>query len=244
MASEIRVPTLGESVTEATVGQWLKKSGEAVSADEPIVELETDKVSVEVPAPESGVLADISVKEGETVEVGALLGIVDATASVDASAKPAETKPSSAATSTMQASGKIVDVVVPSAGESVTEAGVGDWLKKVGDPVSADEALVELETDKAAQEVMSPATGKLVEIVADTGATVEVGAILARIEEGAAGGETQPAHETNSGTEAATAKSTGMPAAPSAQKMMKEKGMDPSSVSGSGKRGQILKKMS
>lgn len=76
MAVEIRVPTLGESVTEATVGQWFKKPGEAVAADEPIVELETDKVSVEVPAPVAGTLSDISVGDGETVEVGALLGSI------------------------------------------------------------------------------------------------------------------------------------------------------------------------
>jgi len=74
MASEIRVPTLGESVTEATVAQWLKKEGETVAVDEPIVELETDKVSIEVPSPSAGVLSQISVADGETVEVGALLG--------------------------------------------------------------------------------------------------------------------------------------------------------------------------
>ena len=74
MATEIRVPTLGESVTEATVAQWFKKPGDQVTADEPLVELETDKVTVEVPAPVSGVLGEIMVKDGETVEVGALLG--------------------------------------------------------------------------------------------------------------------------------------------------------------------------
>ena len=74
MAIEIRVPTLGESVSEATVGRWFKKAGEAVNADEPVVELETDKVTVEVPAPAAGVLAQINVAEGETVNVGALLG--------------------------------------------------------------------------------------------------------------------------------------------------------------------------
>ncbi len=76
MATEIRVPTLGESVTEATVGQWYKKAGEAVSIDEPVVELETDKVTIEVPAPKAGVLSEIAVGEGETVEVGALLGAI------------------------------------------------------------------------------------------------------------------------------------------------------------------------
>lgn len=85
MATEIRVPTLGESVTEATIGQWYKKVGDAVNADEPLVELETDKVTVEVPAPSSGVLSEIIAQEGETVEVGALLAALDAGASAGAS---------------------------------------------------------------------------------------------------------------------------------------------------------------
>src|SRR5690606_8678697 len=76
MSTDVRVPTLGESVTEATIGQWFKKVGEAVKADEPIVELETDKVTIEVPAPVSGVLEAISVAEGDTVEVGALIAAI------------------------------------------------------------------------------------------------------------------------------------------------------------------------
>ncbi|HMB48362.1 MAG TPA: 2-oxoglutarate dehydrogenase complex dihydrolipoyllysine-residue succinyltransferase [Afifellaceae bacterium] len=76
MATEIKVPTLGESVTEATIGQWFKKEGDAVARDEPLVELETDKVTIEVPAPSSGTLQSISVKDGETVAVGALLGVL------------------------------------------------------------------------------------------------------------------------------------------------------------------------
>ena len=76
MSEKIVVPTLGESVTEATVSKWLKSVGESVSSDEPLVELETDKVNVEVPSPLSGTLSSIKVKEGDTVEVGALLGFV------------------------------------------------------------------------------------------------------------------------------------------------------------------------
>ena len=94
MTTEIRVPTLGESVVEATVGQWFKQAGEAVAADEPLVELETDKVTVEVPAPAGGVLSEIVVKEGDTVEVGALLGAITAGegATPTPSTKPAEPK--------------------------------------------------------------------------------------------------------------------------------------------------------
>src|SRR5215475_12417479 len=87
--AEIRVPTLGESVTEATIGKWFKKPGEPVAVDEPLVELETDKVTIEVPAPAAGVLADIAVKDGETVAVGALLGQIKEGAGAPAAAKPA-----------------------------------------------------------------------------------------------------------------------------------------------------------
>ena len=86
MATEIRVPTLGESVTEATIGKWFKKQGDTVAADEPLLELETDKVTVEVPSPAAGVLAEIAAKDGETVGVGALLGAIDGAAG----AKPAK----------------------------------------------------------------------------------------------------------------------------------------------------------
>ena len=89
MSNQILVPSLGESVTEATVSKWLKQVGEHVNADEPLVELETDKVNVEVPSPLNGTLSSISVKEGDSVEVGALLGIV-----ADGKSKTKETKKS------------------------------------------------------------------------------------------------------------------------------------------------------
>src|SRR6187399_313691 len=88
--ADIRVPTLGESITEATIGKWFKKAGDAVAADEPVVELETDKVTIEVPAPAAGVLSEIAVKDGETVAVGALLGQIKEGAG-------APTKPAAAA---------------------------------------------------------------------------------------------------------------------------------------------------
>src|SRR5271166_4268241 len=97
--TEIRVPTLGESVTEATIGKWFKKAGDAVAVDEPLVELETDKVTIEVPAPAAGVLTDVAAKDGDTVAVGALLGAIKegaGAASTKAPAKPAEAAPQAA----------------------------------------------------------------------------------------------------------------------------------------------------
>ena len=94
--AEIRVPTLGESVTEATIGKWFKKPGDTVAVDEPLVELETDKVTIEVPAPAAGVLSDVAAKDGETVAVGAVLGQIKESADAKAQPKPAETAPKAA----------------------------------------------------------------------------------------------------------------------------------------------------
>jgi 2-oxoglutarate dehydrogenase E2 component (dihydrolipoamide succinyltransferase) len=210
MATEIKVPTLGESVSEATVAQWLKKKGEAVAADEPLVELETDKVTLEVNAPASGVLSEIAVEEGANVEVGAVLGAIEEGASA-APAKeekkaeaPKEEKKAEAPTAAPKeekkaaatasnGSGKTVELPVPTLGESVSEATVASWLKKEGDSISADEPLVELETDKVTLEVNAPVAGKLSSIKAKEGETVEVGAVLALIAEGASGAATAPA---------------------------------------------------
>jgi len=133
------------------------------------------------------------------------------------------------------------EIRVPVMGESVTEATVGQWLKQVGEAVKMDEPLVELETDKVAQEVLAPKNGVLTEIVTPDGETVEIGALLAMFEEGAAG--TASAAPAEKAAPAATPvpaeKSTEMPASPAAQKMMTEEKL--SDVAGSGKRGQVLK---
>jgi len=247
MSVEIRVPTLGESVTEATIGQWFKKPGEAVRADEPVVELETDKVTIEVPAPAGGVLEAISFAEGETVEVGALIGAI----ADGAQAAPTEQRQNKQETSeaSMASDDKNdaapVDIVVPVAGESVVEADVGEWFKKIGDRVELDEAIVELETDKAAMDVSSPVAGTLIEISAESGETVEVGALLARVQPGeggvAAAVASAPAPVAVVPEAAPAVGGTEMPPAPSAAKMLQEKNIDANDVAGSGKRGQVLK---
>ncbi|AEV35130.1 Dihydrolipoamide acetyltransferase [Pseudovibrio sp. FO-BEG1] len=238
MATEIRVPTLGESVTEATIAQWFKKPGDAVNADEPIVELETDKVTVEVPAPVAGKLESIDVKEGDTVEVGALLGAIAEGAAGAAAAPAAKAEP--AASAAPAAAAETIEVLVPSAGESVTEAEVGEWSVKVGDVVKADDILVELETDKAAQEVPSPVAGTVVEIAQATGATVEPGNLLCKIAKGE-GAAVAAAAAQAAAAPAPAVSGSSMPPAPSAAKMMAEKGLSADQVAGSGKRGQVLK---
>ncbi|TNF60808.1 MAG: dihydrolipoamide succinyltransferase, partial [Rhodobacteraceae bacterium] len=179
MTTEVRVPTLGESVTEATVATWFKKPGDAVAVDEMLCELETDKVTVEVPAPTAGTMGEIVAAEGETVGVNALL----ATIQEGKGAPRGEAPAARAEKAAPAADAAPVDVMVPTLGESVTEATVSTWFKKEGDTVAQDEMLCELETDKVTIEVPAPAAGRLAEIVAKEGDTVGVNALLAQIAE-------------------------------------------------------------
>ncbi|MFG1806501.1 2-oxoglutarate dehydrogenase, E2 component, dihydrolipoamide succinyltransferase [Streptomyces sp. NPDC049040] len=209
MAVSVTLPALGESVTEGTVTRWLKAEGERVEADEPLLEVSTDKVDTEIPSPASGVLAAIKVAEDETVEVGAELAVIDdgsgapaaapaapaAEPEPEPAAAPAQAAPSTeaaapapaptaeAAAGTSGASG--TDVVLPALGESVTEGTVTRWLKAVGESVEADEPLLEVSTDKVDTEIPSPVAGTLLEILVEEDGTAEVGARLAVI--GAAG---------------------------------------------------------
>ena len=229
MTTEIRVPALGESVTEATIGKWFKAQGESVAADEPLVELETDKVSVEVPAPSAGVLSAIVAQEGDTVEVNALLGSISGDgAAVGGTEVTVED----------EASGGDVEVLVPASGESVTEADIGEWLKSVGDAVAQDEPIVSLETDKASMDVPAPVAGVLKEIKANAGDTVEVGALIAVIAAGAA-------PKTNGATPAVAAAtpaaSSNNSLSPAPRRIVAENNLDPSAISGTGKDGRITK---
>lgn len=259
MAEEIRIPSLGESVSEATVAKWLVAEGEAVKADQPVAELETDKVAVEVNAPADGILAEQLVKEGDTVEVGTLIGRIDTDAKAKPTAraaeapkeKPAQDKPKS----TPRASGddgELVDIVVPAAGESVTEAGLGSWLKAKGDAVEADEPVAELETDKAAMELNAPVAGVLAEVLVEAGATVHPGDVIGRIAKGAkatGGGTAAKADKPETKAEMPASRnerresgtSAGEPMAPAVRRLLADYNLDPASIEGSGKDGRLTK---
>ncbi len=254
MTIEVRVPTLGESVTEATVATWFKNPGDTVAADEMLCELETDKVTVEVPAPAAGKMAEIVAKEGETVGVDALLATISESEGEDeskgagdddaASAKPDKTTRPAAPE---KDSGKgNIDVVVPTLGESVSEATVSTWFKQVGDSVSQDEMLCELETDKVSVEVPAPAAGTLCDIFAQEGETVQAGGKLGAIS-GAADGAVEPdtrpepADETGAEADEEPTARQDVEDAPSARKAMAEAGLSPDRVQGSGRDGRIMK---
>ncbi|MEM1238162.1 MAG: biotin/lipoyl-containing protein, partial [Pseudomonadota bacterium] len=240
MSTEVRVPTLGESVTEATVATWFKAPGDTVAADEMLCELETDKVTVEVPAPVAGTMGEIVAAEGETVGVDALLATINEGAGAQAPAKAAD--PAPAAAPAEASGGGTVDVMVPTLGESVTEATVSTWFKSEGDAVEADEMLCELETDKVSVEVPAPASGTLTKIVAKEGDTVQATGKLAEMSAGTAKAEARPTG-SDEATAPATAAATGkdIEHAPSAQKAMAEKGLSPDQVTGTGRDGRIMK---
>ncbi|MFO7758937.1 MAG: biotin/lipoyl-containing protein, partial [Roseovarius sp.] len=250
MSTEVRVPTLGESVSEATVATWFKKPGDAVSADEMLCELETDKVTVEVPSPASGTLGEIVAGEGETVGVDALLAMLTEGAGKEDASKSEAPKDDKAKKPRAASSGNgdkgNTDVKVPTLGESVSEATVSTWFKQVGDSVTQDEVLCELETDKVSVEVPSPVAGTLTEILAQEGETVQAGGRLA-ILSGSADGTVEPqlrpepAAAPDSGDKAAEPSGKDVEDAPSAKKAMAEKGVTRDQVQGSGRDGRVMK---
>jgi len=264
MTVEVNVPTLGESVTEATVGKWTKSPGDAVAMDEALVELETDKVTIEVNAPAAGTLGAIAAQEGETVAVGALLATIqEGAAPAKAAAKPAAA-PAAAPAPAKSGGGKTVDIVTPTMGESVSTGTLGTWAKQVGDAVAADEVLVEVETDKVTIEVNAPAAGRLASIDAQAGAEVGPGVKIGTIEAGAA-----PSQESTAAVPAAkpapaaapapaakpaaaptpaaapapapAASGSRPPLSPAVRKMVDDNDLDPARITGTGPDGRITK---
>ena len=233
MATEVRVPTLGESVTEATVATWFKKPGDQVAVDDMLCELETDKVTVEVPSPVAGTLAEIVAAEGATVNAEALLAQINEGAAASAPAAAAATP----AESTAAPAAQTIAVMVPVLGESVSEATVSTWYKAPGDTVAQDEMLCELETDKVSVEVPAPAAGVLGQILAAEGSTVQAGGQLAVI-----GGEiSSAATPAQASVSAAAANSHDVEDAPSAKKLMSEAGLSRDEVTASGKDNRVMK---
>ncbi|MBU6163548.1 MAG: 2-oxoglutarate dehydrogenase, E2 component, dihydrolipoamide succinyltransferase [Actinomycetales bacterium] len=194
MTFSVKMPALGESVTEGTVTRWLKAEGDQVALDEPLLEVSTDKVDTEIPSPAAGVLEKIVVSVDQTVAVGAELALIADGASSSAptpviekpAAPPVVEKPVAApipapANTQNVSSSAATIVAMPALGESVSEGTVTRWLKSVGDQVNVDEPLLEVSTDKVDTEIPSPATGILLSIDAPVDSTVPVGARLASI---------------------------------------------------------------
>ena len=190
---EVSMPKMGESITEGTVIEWIKKPGDAVEMDEALLEIGTDKVDTEVPSPAAGVLTEVRVEEGATVDVGTIIAVIETEASeavvveqpapeAPASGPADEAPPADApAPSTNGSSADGVDVLMPKMGESIMEGTVLAWHKQPGDAIELDETLLEIATDKVDTEVPSPAAGIVSEILVPEGDTVEVGTRIAVI---------------------------------------------------------------
>ena len=270
MSVSVTMPALGESVTEGTVTRWLKAVGDTVTADEPLLEVSTDKVDTEIPAPASGVLLEIKVGEDETVDVGAELAVIGsdehaaATPPPPAPAAPAPEPvveaapvptpaPAVTAPSAPAAGGTPTPVLMPALGESVTEGTVTRWLRAVGDVVQADEPLLEVSTDKVDTEIPAPVSGVLTDILVAEDATAEVGAQLAIITAGASAAATPAAPAPAAPAPAPAAPAAPVPAVqevdegsdayvtPLVRRLAAQHGIDLAQVTGTGVGGRIRK---
>ena len=281
MATNVTMPQLGESVTEGTVTRWLKNVGDVIKVDEAIVEVSTDKVDTEIPSPVAGVLLEIKAAQDSVIPVGGVMAVIGEAGSATPSAPapvaapvvqtpPPAPAPVAKPVVATAASGSTVNVLLPALGESVTEGTITRWLKKVGDSVALDEAIVEISTDKVDTELPSPAAGVITEIKVSQDQVAAVGAVLAVISSSAGSSAPKPATPapapvvqtpppapkvetvvvpqsapvtTPAPTVFATTSSSTKDtyATPIVRQLAKEKGIDISTISGSGANGRIKK---
>src|SRR3954470_20945573 len=174
---EVVMPAMGESVSDGTILEWHKQEGDEVAEGETLVEISTDKVDAEVPAPAGGTVVKIHAAEGDTVSIATVLAEIAPTNGAAPSAvdedEPAEEQ--------------VVDITMPAMGESVSEGTILEWAKQPGDHVEADETIVEISTDKVDAEVPAPGRGTITELLANAGDTVTVGQVIARMSSGGNG---------------------------------------------------------
>ena len=229
--TDIIIPNVGESVSEVTIAQWFKKVGDTIKKDDPILELETDKAAQEIVSPADGIMEEILASEGDNVAVGTLVARINSNNSDPSLLKEV---PASSKTSSTQ-------ILVPNLGESVSEVTVASWNKNIGDNVFKDETIVELETDKASQEIVAPMAGIISCINVIEGETASVGQVLCELSQIDVGKKVHNNKEIKvSDGKAQTVKPDKAPM-PSAERLIKENNLDSSSIKGHGKDGRITK---
>jgi 2-oxoglutarate dehydrogenase E2 component (dihydrolipoamide succinyltransferase) len=264
MSLTIKVPPVGESITEVTLSGWKKKDGDPVQMDEVIAELESDKATFELTAEKAGILKTVA-KEGDTLAIGAVVGTIEENGVSQSPAKdaapaarpqpevvanaPAPTPADAAPVAANGQAGKgSLEVKVPTVGESITEVTLSRWIKKDGETVAMDEAIAELESDKATFELTAEQAGVL-HTKAKEGDVLPIGAVVCTIEGGASAAK--PAAPATAAAPAAastagdvnnkqTTYASGTPS-PAAAKILAEKGVAAGSVSGTGVAGRITK---
>ncbi len=232
MTTEIKVPVLPESVADATVATWHVRVGDKVSRDQVLVDIETDKVVLEVPATVDGVITEISQEEGATVLGEQVIAILSEASAAEGAASSTEAKAEAAPATS---SGQAIDILVPVLPESVADATVATWHVAEGDAVTRDQVLVEIETDKVVLEVPATADGVMGKILHGEGDTVLGQQKLAELNAGAGASASAPSadkYEAISADELAS---------PSVRRLMTEKGLTAADVVGTGKGGRISK---
>jgi 2-oxoglutarate dehydrogenase E2 component (dihydrolipoamide succinyltransferase) len=254
---EIKVPPVGESITEVTIGNWFKNDGDFVKMDEVICGLDSDKATFELTAEAEGIL-HIKAQEGDTLNIGDMIATIE---SSNGAAQPGVSKPEAAAKQATPekaapekaeekvaepapvvaaAPGATYEMKVPAVGESITEVTIASWSKKDGDFVQVDEILCELESDKATFELPAEAAGTL-KIVGKEGETLSIGAVICTIEQGVGAPASAPSSPASAPASATEKNYTEKHASPVAAKILAEKGIDPKDVNGSGSGGKIMK---
>ncbi|HSJ67786.1 MAG TPA: 2-oxoglutarate dehydrogenase complex dihydrolipoyllysine-residue succinyltransferase [Anditalea sp.] len=257
MSLEIKVPTVGESITEVTIGEWFKKDGDKVEMDEVICELESDKATFELTAEAAGILK-INAQEGDTLEIGDVICTIDTDASAGSKSNNGSSSQQSEGQDILKksdttdapssgATGEVKEMIVPTVGESITEVTLASWLKEDGDYVELDEIIAEVDSDKATFELPAEANGILRHVAAE-GDTLEIGGLICKIEVTEGGAPSESTGGTSAESASATSSSasdkdtyaTGH-ASPAASKILAEKGISADSIKGTGKDGRITK---
>jgi 2-oxoglutarate dehydrogenase E2 component (dihydrolipoamide succinyltransferase) len=240
MAIQMKVPTVGESITEVTIAKWNKKDGDYVNVDEILCELESDKATFELNATSAGILK-IKAKEGDVVSIGGLVCEIEANGAEKSSPKKEDVKKDAEPAKKSSGKTEVIEMKVPAVGESIAEVIIAKWMKKDGDVVKAEDVLCEIESEKATFELTAEAGGTL-QILAKEGQTLAIGAPICKI---AVNGEVPVKKE-----ESKSVAKTEQPAdknyaaghgSPAANKILSEKGITAQEVKGSGKDGRITK---
>jgi pyruvate dehydrogenase E2 component (dihydrolipoamide acetyltransferase) len=258
MPTDVIMPQMGESIFEGTITKWLKKPGDTVQRDEPLFEISTDKVDAEIPSPASGVLTEVKIAEGNTVQINTVVGVIgDADGQPAAAAEAPATKPAeppASAPSSPPPPAALTDVIMPQMGESIFEGTITKWLKKPGDTVQQDEPLFEISTDKVDAEIPSPTSGVLSEIKVPAGTTVHINTVVAQLSASSGAAAAPPAPSVQPApppaAEAATEAETETPEAetgervrssPLVRKIARENNLDLRQIPGTGSSGRITK---
>jgi 2-oxoglutarate dehydrogenase E2 component (dihydrolipoamide succinyltransferase) len=270
MPIDVIMPQMGESIFEGTITKWLKQPGDKITRDEPLFEISTDKVDAEIPAPASGVLKEIKAEVGKTVQINAVVAVIDESGVAESgtssgttgngsskaseASAPAATGNQAATSAAPADGGAATEVMMPQMGESIFEGTITKWLKKVGEQVQRDEPLFEISTDKVDAEIPAPVSGVLTEIRAETGKTVQVNGVVAVIGGTGAAASVAPAAPEAAQVAPVAASAPAAEAAsgegvsgeevrssPLVRKLASEHNVDLRQVTGSGAGGRVTK---